>query len=210
MPELQELQLDGRLAEDGDWLAAVKRLSNLTTLKLIWLWDYKPGEDVPSSVFIALEHAARLRSLAAMYSCNYPALSALTQLQDLTLSVPTTDSVPTTPQPTQDLSALSRLTSLTSLTFQSTCSKAPAPQWQSQLASALTALTGLQRLQLPQVWEGPVAEALRQMPGLAQLELSQRQRGATTLRLPYVKLLRLKVVDPSFLAAVDAPQLQVS
>jgi hypothetical protein len=48
------------------------------------------------------------------------------------------------------------------------------------------------------------------MPGLRELELSQRQRGASTLRLPSVKLLRLKVVDPGFLAAVDAPQLQVS
>jgi hypothetical protein len=134
MPELQELQLDGRLAADGDWLAAIQRIPDLITLRLIWLWDYKPGGDVPPQVFEALEHAPRLHSLDAMYSCNYPALSALTQLQNLTLSVPTIDSVPTTPQPTQDLSALSSLTSLTSLTFQSTYSKAPAPHWQPQLA----------------------------------------------------------------------------
>jgi hypothetical protein len=47
------------------------------------------------------------------------------------------------------------------------------------------------------------------MRHLTELELSQRQTVSTPLRLPYVKLLRLKVVDPGFLAALDAPNLQV-
>jgi hypothetical protein len=145
MPELQELQLDGKLDSQGDWAAAAKQLPNLTTLRLIWLWGHNPGEDVPSQILAPLQALPGLRSLAAMYSSSYPALAALSQLQNLSLPVPTS------PEPTQDASTLSRLTGLTALTFQSVYSKAPAPLWQSQLGSALAALTQLQRLSLPQV-----------------------------------------------------------
>jgi hypothetical protein len=114
---------------------------------------------------------------------------------------------------------LSHLVHLTSLSFASNWYHPAADMWKSQLAPALTALVGLQRLALTCVWPGLVADALGVLTGPMELELTGHQTAGQRQRLPDhpqpaplhlagVQLPRLHVVDLPFLASLVAPKLQ--
>jgi hypothetical protein len=148
----------------------------------------------------------------------YRTLAALTQLQELTLYIPFIEHrrlsvLERTLHPSVQgggPAQLSQLTRLTALLFPEGTDDAPPALWQSQLASALTALTSLQRLQLPRVWEGPVAGALGQMAGLTQLVVNTRQQAlAGGLTLPRVQVLKVRRAELRFTAALRAPQLRL-
>jgi hypothetical protein len=108
-------------------------------------------------------------------------------------------------------SVLRQLTGLTSLRFpeRSDCDPDPPDLWQSQLASALTALTRLQHMELQSVWDGPVATALGQVTSLTKLVLTRQQPQLSTgLHLPGVKVLWVKSTDIDFLSTLQASHLQ--
>jgi hypothetical protein len=106
---------------------------------------------------------------------------------------------------------VAQLTGLTSL--QVAEDREPSHEWQSQLATALSAMHHLRRLALPQVWPGPVADALSQMRQLTELEIwgYQDQSPAAALVLPSVQIVRVRpaAIDVSFLDSLVAPQLKV-
>jgi hypothetical protein len=108
-------------------------------------------------------------------------------------------------------SVLRQLTGLTSLRFPERSDWDPEPPdlWQSQLASALTALTRLQHMELQRVWDGPVASALGQMTSLTKLVLTRSQPPLPSgLHLPGVKVLSLVSGGLDLPSTLRAPRLE--
>jgi hypothetical protein len=159
----------------------------------------------------ALPVLTGLLSLTTSPFIPYTTLACLTKLQSLTLHTPvlprqsvTNDTL----RQQQDPSVLSQLTGLTSLRISHTQFLEPPQLWEHQLASALTALTRLQRLELPGVPPGPLPNALAQLVSVTQLCI-RRYALRTPVTLPGVQLLRLWSADLGVLASgLDAPQLR--
>jgi hypothetical protein len=210
MPNLQELQLWGEVQSAVDWRTILPCFSRLHSLSLPF-----GAFSAPPAFYAALQYVPGLRSLTAMSCFNYPALAALTQLQDLTLPVPSmiylkpneVAAHPSIQGP--GIAVLGRLTGLTALQLSAPGEFGPPFKWQEQLSSALTALSKLQHLQLPRVLAGPVAAALGQMTSLTHLSLTASQQTLDKgLHLPGVQVLRLFRVDMGFLNTLHAPKLQ--
>jgi hypothetical protein len=103
------------------------------------------------------------------------------------------------------------LTGLTSLRFleESDWDPEPPQLWQAQFASALTALSSLQHMEMQRIWIGPVASALGQMTSLTKLELTRQQpRLSPRLRLPSVQVLCINAAELYSLLFLEAPNLQ--
>jgi hypothetical protein len=207
IPNLRVLQVRSRALPDADWHSLLSHFSHLHTLDLS-----SDDLDVPPAFYEALQSLPSLRTLRAMGHVNYPALAALTQLQDLTLPLQVSSHLQPEGAGTREElgpAALGRLTGLTTLRLTSHYDLTPPALWQQHLSSALTALSKLQHLLLPRVWPGPIAAALGQMPSVTQLSITLSQPSVNDgLHLPGVQLLRLAAVDLGFLATLSAPQLQ--
>jgi hypothetical protein len=146
-----------------------------------------------------------LRTLSAPRCFSYNLLAQRTQLQQLRLPAPNDIRFASTPQqpsaPEEGPAVLSRLTCLTCLVFWRETRGFPSDfglqrAWQSQLASALTALTGLRQLGLSgQIQERALADAINQLTAVTQLSLGGYQPTGFAFVLPSVQLLRLQTVD---------------
>jgi hypothetical protein len=154
-----------------------------------------------------------LLSLTVSPFVSYATLAQLTKLHSLTLHTPVLHSwllTDDTIRQLQDPSVLSQLTGLTSLRINHLRGNIPSQLWESQLASALPALTRLQRLELPCARCEPLANALAQLVTVTQLGInSDYFQTGNALHLPGVQLLRLHHVDWGFLdSGLHAPQLR--
>jgi hypothetical protein len=118
----------------------------------------------------------------------------------------------------RDVTGAAWLTSLTNLDqLELTCyHQSPlTSEEQSELGSALVALSKLKSLTLAHAAPGPVAEALSQLTGLTELRLTAQGRSIEPGRLFLPSVRILEVADNAFgmisakhLAYIDAPQLQ--
>jgi hypothetical protein len=224
MPCLQSLSIWGVLSPESKWLAALKQLPKLQTLRLMGCSE----RCAPPQLCAAMTALTSLRSFSAPSCFNYPALAKVTTLHDLALCAPAGEAfesgededevaafIARMERPGHGPDVLAELTRLTALTFgqrygDGLDTPPPPPLWQAQLASALTALTELQRLELPYVWPGPVLDALAHMTSLTHLELTSAyyQPEVPRLVLPHICLLRADSFELRCLDSLVAPQLQ--
>jgi hypothetical protein len=165
---------------------------------------------LPCRFYEALHNLTNLKSLTVCQFVPYSTVAQLTQLRSLVLRV----AVAADDVQGQDPSVLETLTGLLSLCIYQPGSLQPSGSdwqlWGSQLSSALTALTRLQRVELPHVSRGVLADALAQLVSVTRLCIEGGQFQRDTLHLPSVRLLELGLTDWGFLdTGLHAPQLRV-
>jgi hypothetical protein len=135
--------------------------------------------------------------------CHAWFLQGCKQLQSLTLFTPSIKGV----------SNIAQLTGLTQFGLHSASNNSQqfSAEEQSELGSALAALSNLQCLSISHAPPGPVTQALSQLSGLAELTLAQQDLVATPgpLTLPSCVKLTLDFrIRVQHLASVAAPYLQ--
>jgi hypothetical protein len=152
---------------------------------------------------LAAVRLGMLRSLnVCMDLCHACFLRGCTQLKELTLYTMTVKGV----------GAIAQLTGLTRLNLYSgswTQRVMPAAE-QSELGSALAALSGLQSLRISHAPPGPVTQALSQLTGLTELWLLEQHwvHNPSPLVLPSCVRLTLRDgISVEHLASIQAPNL---